>query len=181
MRAIIARCLVFLVLLGLGGCSYQCGKSYSTGSETEKSWSSGPTEKPASPAAESQPAPPSAGGPQVVSLAIGDAYDAKSGKITHEAEAFTPATPAIHIAAELAGLKKGEDMKGVLMAIAVTTKSGQKVANTEVASAHMAAPGVDSDVHFKFTAPTKGWPQGSYQLTLFVDNQPIHAKNLTVR
>ena len=178
MKAICALAVGLLLLLALGGCSIQCGNP--TPSDTGTSTSS-PSASTAKPAAGTKPGAKAEGGPQVVALVTGDEYDAKSKKITHESVAFTPETKVIHITAALQGLKPGADLKGVLMAISVTAKSGQKIANREVASAHMAAPGANSDVHFNFSAPTAGWPKGSYTLTIFVDDKSIGGQDVTVK
>jgi len=168
--------LLLLVALGAGGCSFQCGTPRSTGGGTPSAGPSGPApgETPSVGPSEEE------AGPKVVVLEVGDEFDEAKKQVTHQTDTFTPESKAIYVSAGIKGLAKDATITGTLKAVEVTTKDGTKIRDHEVASTDMKAPGEESTVNFTFSAPTAGWPKGSYVVEIGVEGQVIETVDLTV-
>jgi hypothetical protein len=108
-------------------------------------------------------------------------YDPDSEKVTSEKSEFAPDTPEIQMDSDLTGLTTGAKIKGTLIAVSVIDGEGHLVQNKEVASYEVEAPGEQAGVHFKFTAPTKGWPTGEYVIELTVDGQKVKEAEFMVK
>ena len=133
------------------------------------------TEEPEAPAAtETHPTA------KVAVLKVGDQFDEETEKITNQTKTFTPDTPVMYISVGITGLTKGEMVKGILMAVDVTAKDGTEITGVEVASTELEAPGEESTMDFKFSAPTDGWPPGSYQVEIEGSEKLIETIELTV-
>jgi hypothetical protein len=117
----------------------------------------------------------------VEAMRVGDVYDADSEKVTSEKSEFAPDTPEIHVDADLKGLTTGSKIKGTLIAVSVMDGEGHLIQNKEVASYEVVAPGTEAGVHFKFSAPTKGWPTGEYVIELSVDGQKVQEAEFMVK
>jgi len=117
---------------------------------------------------------------KVAVLKVGDQFDEETEKITNQTKTFTPDTPVMYISAGITGLTKGEMVKGTLMAVDVTAKDGTEISDVEVATTELEAPGEESTMDFKFSAPTDGWPVGSYRADLSGDGKLIDTIELTV-
>jgi hypothetical protein len=117
---------------------------------------------------------------KVAVLKVGDEFDEETEKITNQTKTFTPDTPIIYVSAGIKGLEKGEMVKGTLMAVDVTAKDGTEISDVEVASRELEAPAEESTMDWKFSAPTEGWPPGSYQVEIEGSDKPIETVELTV-
>ncbi len=165
--------LVLATLLG-GGCSFQCGNVHPAGGETP---STGPTPIPPGPEETPSAGPgEEAAGPKVVVLEVGDQFDPAKREGTHKTDTFTPETKAIYVSAGSKGLEKDATITGTLKAVEVTTKDGTKIRDHEVASTDMKAPGEESTVNFTFSAPTAGWPKGTYVVEIGVEGKVIETR-----
>lgn len=131
-------------------------------------------EAPAPAAAETHPTA------KVAVLKVGDKFDEKTEQITNQTKTFTPDTPVMYISAGISGLTKGEMVKGTLMAVEVTAGDGTEIRDVEVATTELEAPGEESTMDFKFSAPTDGWPVGSYQVEIEGSGKLIETVELTV-
>lgn len=117
---------------------------------------------------------------QVLLLEAGDRRDGSTRDIMRVTSDFTTDTKRIFVNAGITGLTKGDTITGTLMAVDVITASGARVWDTEVASADVEAPGEESTANFDFTAPTKGWPTGSYVVHVFVNGERVDSIELTI-
>ncbi len=158
--------VLFVAVLAVGGCTVNLGDS-------DTPTAGPPPTTPAPPAAES--------GPQLAFLQIGDKYDGEAKEVTNQTDTFTPATPVIEVNAGIKGLETGATITGTITAVEVTMKDGTKVMDEEVASTDMEAPGEESTVHFSFSAPTAGWPKGSYKVEIAVEGETIETADVTVQ
>ena len=165
--------VLLFIVLAVAGCSLQCGTP-----RTEEGTAAGiqPPPQPPTPPAETPQA-----GPKVKVLQVGHGYDEEASKVIHQTNTFAPDTSEIHVSAGITGLKTGDKITGTLKAVEVTTKEGTKVRDEQVASTDIVAPGEESTAHFNFSAPTAGWPQGSYVVEIAVEGEVIDTVDLTVK
>lgn len=162
--------LVLFVVLALAGCSVQCG---TPSVEEEETTAVAPVPGAPQPTADT--------GPKVVMLQTGDKYDEENKEITSKTAEFTPETEAMHVSADISGLKEGQKITGKLIAVDVTSSEGEKITDTEVLATDITAPSEETNAHFTFSAPTAGWPRGSYKVLILVEEAEIDAVDLTVK
>lgn len=117
---------------------------------------------------------------KVVVLSVGDQFDEEKDEITNQTKTFTPEKPVIYVSAGIKGLTKGEVVTGTLIAVDVTDSEGTQIRDYEVASTELEAPGEESTMQFKFSAPTTGWPVGTYKVEIAGSHKLIDTVDVTV-
>jgi len=178
MRIIGIVIVILAVMFALSSCSFKAklgnvpdDKTTSEEAKPAPSDQSGAETKPASEAATKY---------RVKILEAGDERDESSRDITHTTTEFTTAVKEIYVNAGITGLTKGDTITGTMMAVDVTTPSGAKVRDAQVASADVEAPGESSTANFNFSPPDKGWPTGSYTVEIAVNGEKVDAIDLTI-
>jgi hypothetical protein len=122
-------------------------------------------------------AAPSAEG---VQISVGEGYDSASAEVTDETTSFATDAPEIHIGAELTGLTAGQTIKATLRAVEVTDSQGNVIRDHDARSADVTAIGERTPVHFTFSVPDAGWPVGSYDIRLAVEEEVVGTAPITV-
>jgi uncharacterized protein YceK len=117
---------------------------------------------------------------KVVALSVGDQFDEEKDEISNQTKTFTPETPVIYVSAGIKGLTKGEMVTGTLIAVDVTDSEGTQIRDHEVTFAELKAPGEESTMQFKFSAPTTGWPVGTYKVDIAGTGKLIETVEVTV-
>ncbi len=117
---------------------------------------------------------------KVVVLEVGDQFDEEKEEITNQTKTFSPDTPVIYVSAGIKGLTKGEVVSGTLVAVDVTDSEGTRIRDYEVVSTEREAPAEESTMQFKFSAPTTGWPVGTYKVDVAGSGQLIDTVEVTV-
>jgi hypothetical protein len=174
----VAMAVVFVTVL-----AFVCG---CPGPKAGPEGGAGPTAPPPGPAAaKGTPAAPEAGapaaGPKVVALKVGAGYDAATSEVTGETSEFKAEAKAIHVGASVSGVAKGDKIKGTLVAVDVTDKKGTVIRDYEVLSKEIVAPAEETTAHFEFSAPTAGWPKGTYAVRIAVGGKEIEKADLSVK
>ena len=83
-----------------------------------------------------------------------------------ETTTFTPDTEKIYALFATEGAKKGDKLRGVLIAEDVGDVAPP---NTKVLETKLDVEGDTDDGDFNFSKPTKGWPVGKYRVEIYVN------------
>jgi outer membrane usher protein FimD/PapC len=86
-------------------------------------------------------------------------------------------TPKIYVTFETAGIKKGDKMRGVLIAEDVGEAAP---ANTKVLETSLDMDEDTKDGEFNFSKPTNGWPEGKYRVEIYVNDKLTTTLKFTV-
>lgn len=118
---------------------------------------------------------------RVVGCDVGDKYDEKTGAITHKTSTFSKQSPAMHITVGVTGLTKGQEIVCSLHAVDVRDSEGKRYKDIHVASTSAKAPDSEATAHFDFSKPEKGWPVGSYSISISVRGKIIKTVDIIVK
>jgi outer membrane usher protein FimD/PapC len=81
---------------------------------------------------------------------------------------FPTDTPKLYALFKTKGLKDGDKLRGVWVAIDVGDAAPP---NTKINEKTLDAEGDTDDGEFTLSKPTKGWPVGKYKLEIYVNDQ----------
>jgi hypothetical protein len=91
---------------------------------------------------------------------------------------FTPDTEKIYALFKTEGAKRGDKMRGVLIAEDVGAVAP---ANTAVSETKIDMEGDTQDGDFNFSKPTKGWPPGKYRVEIYLNDKLVTSAKFTVK
>ena len=106
---------------------------------------------------------------RVTEFAMGDARDEATHAITHQTTDLSTSAQAIYLAATLSGLKPSSTITGTLTAVDVALDATNHISFYEMASKELKAPSEETAAEFAFSPPTRGWPEGTYAVTMSVN------------
>lgn len=92
------------------------------------------------------------------------------------AMSFAADTPKIYVSFDTKGVKKGDKIRGVLIAedVGEAAPANTKVLETALDIAE------DPDDAFYFSKPTNGWPAGKYHVEIYVNDKLAATVKFTV-
>lgn len=104
------------------------------------------------------------GGPDssIASTMMGDIID-ESGRITSATSLFQPETEEIFITAIIADLDDEIKIRGEWWFLSE---------NYKISVFPLTSDGTENILHFSLTKPDEGWPQGKYEMRIFLDDRP---------
>jgi len=117
---------------------------------------------------------------RILALLIGTlicAAGARAGEMKLDAAmSFAADTPKIYVTFNSKGVKKGDKVRGVLIAedVGEAAPANSKVLETALDIDE------DPDDAFYFSKPTNGWPEGKYRVEIYVNDKLATMVKFTV-
>jgi hypothetical protein len=120
----------------------------------------------------------------VIGIAVAGAEDV-TVKVTMSNEVegdaistFPPDTGTIYANFKTSGVKRGDKLRGVLIAEDVGDVAP---ANTKVLETNIDMEGDTEDGDFNFSKPTNGWPVGKYRVEVYLNDKLATTVKFTVK
>jgi len=96
---------------------------------------------------------------------------------TKPATSFASDTPEINAFFDTVGTKKGDELRGVWIAVDVGDAAP---ANTKINEATIISEKDDEEGAFSLTKPTKGWPVGDYKAEIYHNDKLVAAPEFAI-